>query len=152
MPYNLTSSLIYSMSNKYTWSFYLLVSLFLSIIMLLQVQANKQQADSLTVGIAGSEPFVVDLSMQTGIALEIWQNAALMEGLNYNLLPYKSAPTALAELEAGKLDIVVGPISITPERATKVKITQPYYQSSLSIIARRVDTGSSPRIKGLLTV
>ncbi|HLR24380.1 MAG TPA: transporter substrate-binding domain-containing protein [Fodinibius sp.] len=140
------------MSNKDTWSFYLLVPFFLSIIMPLQVQANKQQTDSLTVGVAGSEPFVVDLSMQTGIALEIWQNAALMEGLSYNLLSYKSAPTALAALEAGKLDIVVGPISITPERATKVKFTQPYYQSSLSIMSRSVAPGIWQRIKRLFSV
>src|SRR5699024_1826396 len=103
------------MSNKYKWSFYLLVPFFLSIIMPLQVQTNKQQTNSLTVSVAWNETFVVDLSMQTGIALEIWQNAALMEDLNYNLLPYKRAPTTLAALEAGKLDIVVGTISITPE-------------------------------------
>src|SRR5699024_6076634 len=95
-----------------------------------------QQDHIYQIGVAGSAPFVVDTQQQTGIALEIWQAMSNQQNLEYNLIPYQDAPSALDDLDSGKLDAVVGPLSITSERAEHAKFTQPYYQSSLSIMAR----------------
>jgi polar amino acid transport system substrate-binding protein len=118
---------------------------------LLPTQARPQQAP-LKVGVSGSEPFVTDINQQTGISLEIWQAVASMENLDYKLISYKDVPDALSDLNKGKLDIVVGPVSITPERAKLVKFTQPYYQSSISIMSRNVSPSVWHRIVSFFNI
>ena len=60
--------------------------------------------------------------------------------------PYENVPEALKALESGALDVVVGPVSITAERATQVRFSQPYFQSSLSILSRTETPGIWGRI------
>lgn len=115
-------------------------------------QADAGQSDSLRVGVSGDTPFVVDTVQQTGISLEIWEAIASREQLSYALFSYNSVPNALKALEEGRLDLVVGPVSITPERAERVKFTQPYYQSNLSILTRSVSPGIWQRVKRLFSI
>jgi polar amino acid transport system substrate-binding protein len=110
------------------------------------------QKDPLKIGVAGSEPFVTNVKQESGISLEIWQAIAGMGNINYKLVHYKDVPTALNNLSDGKLDAVVGPISITPERAQKVLFTQPYYQSSISIMSRKDSPSFFQRIKPFFSI
>lgn len=115
----------------------LLFSLFFFIANPSPSQANIQQEEPLKVGVAGTAPFVTNIDRQSGISLQIWQNVAGMRNVQYKLVPYGDAvDSALTDLANGNLDVVVGPISITAKRAKKVQFTQPYYQSSLSIMSR----------------
>jgi polar amino acid transport system substrate-binding protein len=109
----------------------------------LSAQSHTAAAPSgvLTVGVAGSPPFVIDTAMKEGISLEIWQLLAQQMGCTYRLSFFDDVPEALAALEAGKLDVVAGPVSITSERAARMRFSQPYFQSSLSILSR-TDTPS----------
>jgi polar amino acid transport system substrate-binding protein len=94
-------------------------------------------AGILRVGVAGSEPFVVRRGASLdGISVEIWRELASQSGWRYQLEPYPSVPQALDAVNAGKLDLLAGPVSVTAERARKVRFSQPYYQSSLSILSR----------------
>lgn len=90
------------------------------------------------VGVAGSAPFIIhrDNNNVDGISFAIWQSTAAEAGWHYNIQTFKTVDEALRSLEDGKLDVVVGPISITSERTKKARFTQPYYQSSLSILSR----------------
>jgi polar amino acid transport system substrate-binding protein len=89
------------------------------------------------VAVAGSEPFVVtDRGRLEGISVEIWQALAADAGWRYTLQAYENVPHALDALKAGAADMVVGPVSITAERAQSARFSQPYYQSSLSILSR----------------
>lgn len=91
----------------------------------------------LRVGVAGSEPFVVNSGNGLeGISIEIWQALADHTGLRYHFQTYGSVPEALAAVKAGTLDAVVGPVSVTASRAREVQFSQPYFQSSLSILSR----------------
>jgi polar amino acid transport system substrate-binding protein len=45
------------------------------------------------------------------------------------------------------LDVVVGPVSITAERAGLYRFSQPYYESSLSILSRSEDLSPWQRVK-----
>ena len=85
---------------------------------------------------AGSEPFVVTAGGRLeGISVEIWQAVAADAGWRYTLQPYANVPHALEALAAGAVDLVIGPVSITAERARSARFSQPYYQSSLSILS-----------------
>lgn len=108
---------------------------------------TSSQNQTLKVGVAGTPPFVVDVEQQEGISLEIWQTLSEIANINYQLVPFSDVPHALRALTNGKVDIAVGPISITAERAERMKFTQPYFQSSLSILSRTDRPSVWERIK-----
>lgn len=137
--------LIYRKSYIFTCFIFLFLSFNIT-----SVGAQPRQ-DSLKIGVSGSEPFIENIGQQTGISLEIWQDIANMGNLDYKLIPYQGVPNALTDLSNGELDAVVGPISITPERARHVKFTQPYYQSSISIMSRSESPTLFQRLKLLLS-
>ncbi len=102
----------------------------------------------LRVGVAGSEPFVVDQgSGFEGISVEVWQAIASQAGVRYQLRHFDSVPKALAALTTNSLDVVIGPVSVTAARARKVRFSQPYFQSSLSILSGSEKPSLWQRIK-----
>lgn len=120
-------------------------------------QANAQNStinrakDTLIVGVAGSAPFVIHTDSTTsaelnGIAIDIWQGLADKANWNYKYASFSTVADALKAAQEGKVDLVVGPISITSQRLQNLSFSQPFYQSSLSI-ASRDDDGLWARIK-----
>lgn len=105
---------------------------------LLSFSVLNAQTKSLKVGLAGGAPFVVKDSSQSpsGIAVEIWEDVAAESNLSYKYIDFDSVKGALAALEQGEIDLVVGPISITSERVSHMRFSQPYYQSSMAIASR----------------
>ena len=100
--------------------------------------ALPAQGEPLKVGIAGSAPFVIQEggAKPQGISLDIW-NAVVEEAtLEYQLIPQPSIKASLAAIASGKLDVAIGPISITPERlkAEKVEFTQPYFFEQVGVL------------------
>lgn len=112
---------------------------------------SLKASDTLRVGIAGSSPFVIDTTADTGISLEIWDALAEKMQWSYRKIYFEDVPQALAALEQGKVDAVAGPVSITSERAEKVRFTQPYFQSSLSILSRQDEFSLWQRISPFFT-
>ncbi len=126
--------------------FFILILLF-NFLVLFSSYAQNPGQQPIKVGVAGSAPFVVNINQQSGISLEIWQAMAGIRGLQYTLIPFDDVPHAIAAMDSGKIDAIVGPISITSERAELAKFTQPYYQSSLSIMSRTEPPSLWERIK-----
>lgn len=103
--------------------------------------------ETLRVGIAGSEPFVVKTARaMEGISVEIWQALAAQAGWRYKLLPYDDVPHALDALASGDLDFVVGPVSITAERTRRARFSQPYFEASLSILSHTQEASLWQRV------
>lgn len=113
----------------------------------LLVAAQQSGDANFTVGVAGTPPFVAGANNSEGISVEIWQELAGDLDLDYKAMAFTSVPEALKALQEGKIDAVVGPVSITAERAASVKFSQPYFQSSLSIMSRVDDPSLWDRIK-----
>ncbi len=119
--------------------------------------ANAQQASPaaiggdtthLRVGIAGNSPFIIRRAngQFDGIALEIWQLLAAKANWKSVFTYFNSVSGALDSLQNEKIDLLIGPLSITSERAKMVQFSQPYYQSSLSIMSRVEKKGILNRI------
>jgi len=106
--------------------------------------------EKLLVGITGGEPFVFNES-KTGISLEIWDKIAKQESWNYEYISFKNVDDALHDLIKGNIDLVVGPISITARRLEKMRFSQPFYNSSISIISRNNNKGHWGAIKPLFS-
>ena len=96
----------------------------------------KPKDEPLFVGVTGSPPFVIERGEGfTGLSIDLWKAIARRAHLDFELVAAGTPQSALQELKSGALDVVVGPISITADRSTKVDFTQPYFQGSLSIAA-----------------
>lgn len=109
-------------------------------------------AETLRVGVAGSEPFVLQNGkVIDGVSVQIWEAVAEIEGYEFEPVKYDSVEAALNAVHAGELDVAVGPISITSDRATRVDFTQPYYSSGLGILSRSMDVGMLAHAKKFLS-
>lgn len=103
---------------------------------------------TLRVGVTGSAPFVYDdPANPNGIAIEIWEDLAEEQDWNYQYKSFDEVNAALTALTNEELDVVVGPISITSDRVARMRFSQPYYQSSISIASRADKPGLWQRIK-----
>ena len=100
----------------------------------------------LKVGIAGSAPFVFQ-NREEGIAVEIWKKIAEKKSWDYKFVPFTKVEEALRSLNKGELDLVVGPISITAKRLEYIRFSQPFYNSSISILSRIENKNLWQRIK-----
>lgn len=111
---------------------------------------NLPSSKILKVGVAGNEPFVFKKS-EKGIAVEIWNRIAHKKSWDFKYVPFKTVKSALLDLSAGNIDLVVGPVSITSKRLEKMSFSQPYYNSSLSIISRSEELSLWEKFKPLLS-
>jgi polar amino acid transport system substrate-binding protein len=95
------------------------------------------QARKLKVGISGSPPFVIEENNSfQGISLDVWRQVAEDNGLVYDLVPQSSPEAGIAAVDQGQIDVLVGPISITPQRLAMpgVDFTQPYYLAKSGVL------------------
>jgi polar amino acid transport system substrate-binding protein len=106
----------------------------------------------LRVGVTGEAPFVVnDGTELSGISVEVWRDIAAGAALESDFVPIRDVPAGLEAVAHGDVDVLVGPISITAERAERVRFTQPYFHSTLGIVAPPGAGGASNRIAPFLT-
>lgn len=116
--------------------------------LLCSIQTSAWSQDTLAVLVSGNPPFVMeDSSDLQGISIEVWEKLADLHGLNYKYFWNPNVDDALRQVEEEEVDVVVGPISITSERAEKVRFTQPYFIASYSIASSRSGHSIWSRIK-----
>lgn len=106
----------------------------------------QTQFTELTVGIAGSPPFVEDTIGENGISVEIWERLANRMNWEYRSVYFEDMAAALEALKEGDIQAIAGPVSITSKRAENIDFTLPYFQSSLSILSRIDDPSLWERI------
>ena len=93
------------------------------------------KAQKLRVGVTGSAPFVIQEGDEfKGISLDIWQEIAQSEGLEYELMAQKNAQESIDAVTRGELDLVIGPLSISSERLERVEFTQPFFLAQISLL------------------
>jgi len=101
-----------------------------------QVPAKPPAPDTPALRVAISEvpPFVmpdVDGRWQ-GISIDLWQAVAQSLGRPFELVPMPFQDV-LPSLEAGRVDVVVGALTMTAEREARVDFTHPFYETGLAI-------------------
>ena len=108
------------------------------------------QGSKLRVGVAGSAPFVIKNDDEfKGISLDIWQQIAQEQELDYELIPQSKVQSGLEAIANGKLDVLIGPISITPKRleTSKIEFTQPTFFVRTGLVLPSQQTTLWNRIK-----
>lgn len=122
-------------------SFYLFFLVFILSIfqnsVLAQTENTTTHKDSILVGVVGNEPFVFEKeSNKEGISVEIWKEIAEKNHWICSYKTFDNVESALNAVKNNQVDIAIGPISITSSRLENMKFSQPFYNSSLSIVSR----------------
>lgn len=117
----------------------------------------------LRVGAVGSAPFVVEGRAQQqragspesaelkGLSLDILYRLARESEVTVGSIErYRSVKSALRDLQAGQLDMVIGPISVTSRRVAQARFLQPYFSARVGI-ATRPGGSMFHRLKPFLT-
>ncbi|MFN9173841.1 MAG: transporter substrate-binding domain-containing protein [Synechocystis sp.] len=108
----------------------------------------------LKVGVKILPPFVINRSIQfpvpadspslatkqrlefVGIDIAIWEAIAAAQTWEYDYLIYDTVDDGMADLETGRLDILLGGLEITPERLSQADFSQPYYFSDAALLVK----------------
>lgn len=88
----------------------------------------------LRVGISPFAPFVIPGATPKGYSIDLWHSIAADLGRPYELVTCTGAADKLDRLESGELDVVIGGLTVTPEREVQVDFTHPSFRSGLAIL------------------
>ena len=102
----------------------------LGLLLGLQFVLPPLMARTLKVGVSGSAPFVIqEEGGSSGISLQVWRRIAEDNNLSYRLIQQATPQKGILALNDGEIDLLVGPISVTPDRLNLpgVDFTQPYF-------------------------
>ncbi|WP_158804940.1 transporter substrate-binding domain-containing protein [Acidisoma sp. L85] len=110
--------------------------------------ASKQATSSVKVGLFLVPPFVMqEGNSYSGMAVDLWQNAAAKMGVTYQYQLMPTLPDLLSAVSSGKIDIAVGDIPITEETLARMDFTQPWFDSGLRVT---IDRNRHPGFVSLL--
>ncbi len=109
----------------------------------------ERQTGELVVGTVISPPFVMRDAGGgwSGLAIDLWREVARRENLTYRLEERELEPL-LADVENGRIDVAVGPLLITAERARRIDLTSPFMHIALAV-GTRPETGRWPLLASL---
>jgi ABC-type amino acid transport substrate-binding protein len=88
----------------------------------------------LRVGVSEVPPFVMRDAQQgfQGISVDLWAAIAAANGYRFEWVPMPFQQL-LPELQAGRLDVVIGALTMTAEREARIDFTHPFYRTGLAI-------------------
>ena len=94
-------------------------------------------AQKLRVGVAGSAPFAIEDGDEfKGISVDIWKEIAREQEFEYELIRQPTVLSGLNAVANDELDLLIGPISITPQRleTMKIEFTQPIFFVEIGLV------------------
>ncbi|MBB4304671.1 ABC-type amino acid transport substrate-binding protein [Rhodobium orientis] len=96
------------------------------------------------VGYRVSAPFVMrdGEGKLGGMAVQLWEKIAEELGYTVTYAEYPHIPELLKAAETGEIDVAVGGISITEDRAKHVDFTQPWFDAGLRVMVDESGTTS----------
>ena len=104
------------------------------------------------MAVAGSKPFVVmNAGVIQGLSIDVWKAVAARLKVTYSLKRYAHVADAIKAVASGKMDLAIGPISITAKRSQIVDFTQPYYTASAGILGQSTPSSAWKRFKPLVS-
>lgn len=112
-------------------------SLHLLLLLSLVFPLNTSAAEKvLRVGVVPGAPFaIVTNNEYRGLAVDIWKILAQNLNIKYQLIPMSThTDDDVQQLAQGKVDILVGPIIPTKERAALADFTRPFYLNQIGIV------------------
>ena len=128
---------------------------FWSILLLAITISSEAGAAPLRVGIPvkESEPFVIQEGEKLdGMIVDIWEKIAQEKAIEYEWVPQDNYDLAVDAVNQGEIDILVGAISVIPERLEKVEFTLPIGELEIVILTPSQPPTLWDRLKPFLGV
>lgn len=72
-----------------------------------------------------------------GFALDVWQELSLSARLPYQLEPRANLGELLADTQAGRIDVAVGCITLTPDRVGSMHFSLPLHEDGIAVMVKR---------------
>lgn len=89
------------------------------------------------MAVGGSSPYVIRApGKPDGISVQVWELVARKLRVESRYSVFPSSEAALAELEAGRADVVVGPILMSTTTITDFNLSVPYFVSRMAMLSR----------------
>ena len=89
--------------------------------------------------------------MPRGVSIDVWKAIARRLGAPYQLKLFPNVRALLQAVVEKRVDIGVGPISITAERAERLDFTQPYFQAGTGLLVPLSPVSTWARIRPFLS-
>lgn len=119
----------------------LTLTLFFTSMLFAQDRSNKPVADTLTIGVKESPPFLMKKDNKwTGASVELWEKVAKDMNIHYVYKEY-TLDELIDALSTSDVDLSINPLTVTGSRIESFDFTQPFYISNLTVAARKGDTG-----------
>lgn len=132
-----------------------ILSLLLGGFFMLPTQAASETSPTSTwkVGIKSAPPFVIQKNGRwSGLSVELWQGMARQMKQPFEYQVYQDLEHLLAAVEQGELDLVIGAISVTPERETRIDFSHPFMQGGPAIATRKINESILDSLYSLLNL
>jgi ABC-type amino acid transport substrate-binding protein len=111
--------------------------------------AAENETEAIRAGIHVSPPFTMvyeegwrrgngESGGYYGMAIELWKIVEKELGFRTVYVPYQTVDELLAALQRGTIDVALTNLTITHERAQKVKFTYPWYDAGQRIMVKTV--------------
>ena len=95
-------------------------------------------------GVYVNEPFVTEEEgMFTGMAVDLWREVGEALGVETEYTRYPTLDALIMAVEAGSADVILSNLSVTHERARRVRFTYPWFDSGLRIMVDGDSTATS---------
>jgi ABC-type amino acid transport substrate-binding protein len=107
---------------------------------------RAQNPESIRVGLAGEEPFVIPGPTPAGLAVDLWEKLAAANGWAFEYSTFPSPEEAIQSVKNGHVDVLIGDLEITKDRLALVEFSQPFFRSGLQIMV----TEARPHTAGRL--
>jgi len=106
----------------------------LALLLVLSCLTSHADPQPLRVGITEVPPFVIqgEDDSWSGISIDLWNAIAEKNGYTFEYRPMPFGQL-FDSLEQGEVDVVVGALTMTPEREVRFDFTHPFYYTGLSI-------------------
>jgi polar amino acid transport system substrate-binding protein len=100
---------------------------------------QSPQQEPLKVGVLLIPPFaMMENNKPKGIAIDLWREMAQRNNLPYKFVMFsESSNEIIDQLSSKKIDVGIGPISITPERIKKADFTISYFNSAVNLAIKK---------------
>ncbi len=107
--------------------------------LLLALWSVPASAETLRVGVKPVPPFAMAEGEDgwRGISVELWQRIATELGWQTEWVPMDTPRAQIEGLAAGRIDVAVGALSMTPEREAIMDFSHPFYSTALAIATPR---------------
>lgn len=91
--------------------------------------------NQLKVGYTGSYPFISSGNTPDGIIIDIWKEISYGTDYEYDLVHFDDVNLGINAVHKNELDILIGPITISLDRAKRISFSQPFYNTELAILS-----------------